>query len=72
MSALAHFKSRTKLRNPDDIEARADRRRAHLLCMRAIGIAGALVACAGAASGWAAAGLAVYIASLVPLFVISW
>ena len=72
MSTLVRFTRRTNLRNPDDFGTRLDRRRARLQCMRAIGIAGALVACVAVASGWAVVGLAAYVASLAPLIILSW
>ncbi|WP_321929001.1 hypothetical protein [Paraburkholderia guartelaensis] len=72
MPTLGRFTRRTHLRNPDDSGTRLDRRRARLQCMRAIGIAGALVACVAVASGWAVVGLAAYVASLAPLIILSW
>lgn len=44
-----------------------DNRRVRFHRMHAMGIAGALVACAALASGWAIAGLAAFVASLTPL-----
>ena len=72
MSTLLRLTRRTYLRNPDDSGAGIDRRRARLQCMRAIGIAGAFVACVAVASGWAVVGLAAYVASLAPLIILSW
>jgi hypothetical protein len=72
MSTLVRFTRRTSRRNPDDSGTELDRRCARLQFMRAIGLAGALVACVAVASGWAVVGLAAYLASLAPLIILSW
>ncbi len=72
MATLAYIKHRTDFRHPDDIGARADSRRVHLQRMRVIGVAGALVAVVGVASGWPVLGLSIYVVSLAPLSIISW
>ncbi|MGF6959715.1 hypothetical protein [Paraburkholderia youngii] len=71
MSTLVRFTLRTSGRNPDDSGMGFDRQCARLQFMRAIGIAGALVACVAVAAGWAVVGLAAYLASLAPLIILS-
>ena len=72
MSTFACFTPRSNFRKPDDVGARLDRRRARLVRMRTLVIAGTLVAGVGIASGWAVVGLAAYVATLAPLIVLSW
>jgi hypothetical protein len=72
MSTFACFTPRSSFRKPDDVGERIDRRRARLVRMRTLVIAGTLVAGVGIASGWAVIGLAAYVATLAPLIVLSW